>query len=48
LKEDGFEIEGKGVGQANRRDYVYTLKNSQYKKKEYWVEGKLVATKYEK
>lgn len=48
LKEDGFEIEGEFVKTPKGKDFIYKLKSSPYKKKEYFVEGRLVAVKYEK
>jgi hypothetical protein len=48
LKAEGFELEGEYVKTTNGKDYVYKLKKSPYKRVEYRVEGRLVATKYEK
>lgn len=48
LKAEGFDFDTGFVKNNNGKDYVYKLKASPYQKREYFVDGKLVATKYEK
>lgn len=48
LRQQGFDIEGDYVKTDYGKDYVYKLKSSPYKKVEYRVGGKLVATEWKK
>jgi len=48
LKKEGYEFEAEFRKTTSGKDYVYKLKTNPFQKKEYWVDGKLVATKYEK
>lgn len=49
LKDEGWNFEASYIKTPNGRDYVYKLVGTQpMEKKEYFVQGQLVATKYVK
>lgn len=48
LKTEGFDFEAKYVKNNGGRDFVYTMTNCPYKKKEYRVNGELVEAKWVK